>query len=74
MRTHPEKSATFPNLCLFQVLRRVSVSCQNDKTKEQQGNTTVSKTDRREKMSHATLADKGYMFFWCCEDKEVEHC
>ena len=49
MRTHPEKSATFPNLCLLQVLRRVSVSCQNDNTKEQQGNATVSKTDRMEK-------------------------
>ena len=49
MRTHPEKSATFPNLCLLQVLRRVSVSCQNANTKEQQGNATVSKTDRMEK-------------------------
>ena len=49
MRTHPEKSATFPNLCLLQVLRRVSVSCQNDNTKEQQGNATVFKTDRMEK-------------------------
>ena len=49
MRTHPEKSATFPNLCLLQVLQRVLVSCQNDNTKEQQGNATVSKTDRMEK-------------------------
>ena len=41
-----KKSVTFPNLCLLQVLRRVSVSCQNDNTKEQQGNATVSQTDR----------------------------
>ena len=40
-----KKSATFPNLCLLQVLRRVSVSCQNDNTKEQQGNAPVSQRD-----------------------------
>ena len=73
MRTHPEKSATFPNLCLLQVLRRVSVSCQNDNTKEQQGNATVSKTDRMEKNEPYDSSRRGYMFFWCFEDKEVEH-
>ena len=26
------------------------------------------------KMSHKTLADEVTCFFWCCEDKEVEHC
>ena len=26
------------------------------------------------KMNHKTLADEVTCFFWCCEDKEVEHC
>ena len=63
MRTHPEKSATFPNLCLLQVLRRVSVSCQNDNTKEQQENATVSQTDRMEKNEPYDSCRRGYVFF-----------
>ena len=46
---HFVRTFTFSNICLLQVLHRVSVSCQNDNTKEQQGNATVSKTDRMEK-------------------------
>ena len=45
-KSHFVRTFTFPNICLLQVLHRVSVSCQNDNTKKQQGNATVSQTDR----------------------------
>ena len=67
--TSSEKSATLSELSLLQVLRRVSVSCQNDNTKEQQGNATVSQTDRMEKMSHTTLADEVTCFFGAVKTK-----
>ena len=73
-KCHFVRTFTFPNICLLQVLHRVSVSCQNDNTKEQQGNATVSQTNRMEKMSCTTLADEVACFFLCCEDKEDKHC
>ena len=51
--------------------QRVSVSCKNDYTKEQQGNATVSQTNRMEKMSRTTLVDEVACFFGAVKTKRT---